>query len=290
MFKVAPGNDVGLLHEIGRVLGQNAVAERELFQRVHRLPRLTVEPNLPRERAGFASGPQLLHVARIVILAISECRTEFLLPTAAPAPDRDGLLPAPCSPVPAEHHHLIAGEEVRQPAGLNIIQLDAGGSGYGDVGEDGTRDLGGERGHGALDVLTGPDVFRRTPGPFSESVQQIGIDVVADPKREDAERAAPLLGALDDMLGIGVARARLSVSEEDDDAERLFSRRLGKRLRECAGDIRSTFCLETLDPRGCIAPTLGTHRGPTLRVTAHTARERDQPEAIAFAQGTEELC
>src|SRR3989441_5669483 len=129
--------------------------------------RLAVEPNLARERARFASGPQLLHVARIVILAISECRTEFLLPTAAPAPDRDGLLPAPCSPVPAEHDHLIAGEEVRQAAGLNVIQLDAGRGGYGDVSEHGTRDLRRQQAHGALHVFTRPDLFRRPPPPLN---------------------------------------------------------------------------------------------------------------------------
>src|SRR6267378_2532527 len=83
LFERAPGNDIGLMHEIGCVLGQNPVAERELLQPVHQLTRLAVEANLARARAALASGPELLDVTRIIVFAIGDCRRKLLL---APIP------------------------------------------------------------------------------------------------------------------------------------------------------------------------------------------------------------
>ena len=243
-----------------------------------------MQPYIARQRARFPRGPQLLDVAGVGVFTITECRTELLLAAVAPALNGHGLLPAPRSPVPAQHYHLVAGKEIGQAAGLHVVQLNTRTRGNRHVGEYGARHFGGQRPHRAFDVLAGTDVLGRASGPLGQPVEEKRIYVVTDAERKHAELPAPLFGACGDLFRIRLARARLAVGQEDNDAQRLFSRRLCERLRQRAGDIGAALGVETPNPALRVATGIARDAGPSFRVAAHAARERDQSESVTLAQ------
>ncbi len=178
-----------------------------------------MQPDFPRQRARFARCPELLDVARLVVVAIRQHRTELLLPSIAPAADGYGLFPASCAAVAAEHNHLLSRKQIRETARLQVVQFDTGSRRKSHVSQHRTRDLRGQRANRALDVLARTDVLRRAPCPLRQPIEQIGIHIIADPKREDPEPPSPLLGALGDPLRICLTRTGLPVREEHDHAE-----------------------------------------------------------------------
>ena len=260
-----------------------------MLQRIHELLRLTVQADLARQRARFACGPQLFDVARVVVRPIADRGPKLFLPPATRAVHRNRPLPSPESPVPPKHHHFVSGEEIGETARLHVIQLDTRSCGNRHIGEDRTGHLGGQGTHGPLDVLSRADVFGRAARTLGETVEKIGIHIVADAEREDTELAAALLGTGGDPLGIRLAGAGLAVGQEHDHTQRLLGGRLGERLGEGTGDVRPALRVEAANPRFGIAARVRCHFGPSLCIATHAAGERDQPESIAFAQGAEQL-
>src|SRR5207302_1249661 len=74
-------------------------------------------------------------------------------------------------------------------------------------------------------------------GPFGQPVEQIRVDVIPDPEREDAERPAAMLRLIGDALRVRFAHGRHPVRQEHHHAQVALGWWLGEGLRERAGDV-----------------------------------------------------
>ena len=248
-----------------------------------------MEPELARQGARLARGPEL----RDVVVAgrfTAEPRSgrEVLLVTISATGDRHGALRAPCSPIPPEHHQLVAREQVGQALRLQIVEFDAV-TPQREVGEHRARDLRRQRSHDLLDVSPRPDVFRDSAGAVGEPIQEICVHIVPDSEGEDPKRTAAPLGLIGQALGIGLAHRRQSIRQEDDDAEGAFPWLRGQGFGECPRDVGAAAGVEAANPVLRRTNAVGRRVGPADGVAAHPAPERDDAEPVSAAQAAEQL-
>ena len=278
-----------LLHQVRGVVGEDPVAQRQPLQLAQDLGIRPVQPDVARQRARLAGGPELLDVpAGAGVTAEGGVRRKPLLMAASPSRDRHGPLSTSGAAVPPEHHELVVGEQVGESLRLQIVQLDAVGAER-QVGEHGRRDLRRQGAHGLLDVAAGPDVLGDTAGALCEPLEHVRVDVIPDTERKDPKRATAAVCLVGDALGIGLTHRRHPVGQEDHDAERAFGGGRRECLRQRPGDVRAALGRDRPDPLLRVADVLGRPLCPRGRVPPHIAAEGDQPEPVPCAQRAEQL-
>ena len=230
----------------------------QVDQLVLDLGRLSVQSDLVEEIADLAPRPD--RGDEVVIgRHLGEFRLERLREEAV------SRMPLECERggavafVSADHLELLALEEVGEPRRIHLDETRPAADFQLEVGPHRALDLGRERRHFHFQVLGRAHVSAATARRFRQQVEQVGIDVVADPERVDADSIAVApIDDLEDLRRLGQADRRQAVGQEDDlegSSGSLFRPKTERGL-ERGGDVGSPGRFEVLDPGAGLAQIL----------------------------------
>src|SRR5262249_739057 len=152
------------------------------------------------------ASPQMLDKALVVASLVGEGQlvNELLRFLADLAGDLDGG--GALAVVPAQDDQLRTVEQVGQGNRVDLQQADVVGGGELEVGQHRIADLGVRSADLGLDVLGGANIGAQGTGLLGQLIEEGGVDVVADPKGEDARVGRVFgQGVLGDLLDVGFA-------------------------------------------------------------------------------------